>query len=216
MCFIGDELQDFGVETLPVFGVELGVPNDEVVVLVLQKVQVLHDLQGLEVVGLALDSFNHGFTFETPLLDLVFLVDEEERVLVGHLDDVFVEIVVEGDFEERLFDLEVVDADAGRALHVDVAAGHEGQAVGYHDAVELVEDGVLRLLHVELEDGLLVGEEVPDEERGHLDRDRVLAVQQLVVEHVLHGTGLHDELSPVDLLLGQQLLALDVVHADLL
>ena len=82
-----------------------------------------------------------------------------------------IEIIVEGDFEQRLLHLKVVDTDAGRAFHVNVAPGHEGEAIGDHDAVELVENSVLWLFDVEFEDGFLVGFEVPNEKSGLLNAD---------------------------------------------
>lgn len=206
------------VETAPLLGVEILVPNDQVVVLVLEEIEVAHDLNVLELVGQTLDLLGLTLLLDVPDLDLTLLVHEVQGVLVRHLDHIPVEIVVEVYLEKGLPHLEVVDRDPRRPLHVEtlVPARHEGKTVRHHDPIEPEEECVLGLLHIELELGLLIRLVVPDVQRGLLNANRVLTVEQFVVQDILHARSLDYELSPVDLLLDHQFLALQIIHPNLL
>lgn len=124
--------------------------------------------------------------------------------------------MLEIDLQQRGLALKIIHRDPRGTLHVNIAPSHEAQAIGHHHTIEGEEHGILRLFDIELENGLAIGLEVPNKEGALLDADRILAVQQLVFQDILHRVGLHDELSAVDLFFADQLLFLDVIDADFL
>ena len=178
--------------------------------LILEEIQVAHDENVLKLVGQTLDLLSLTLLLHVPYLDLTLLVHEVQGVLVRHLDHIPVEIVVEVYLQKGLAHLEVVDRNARRPLHVQtlVPARHERKTVRHHNPIELEEQRVLRLLHIELKLGLLIRLVVPDVQRRLLNANRVLTVKQFVVQDILHTRGLDYKLPPVDLLLHHQFLAL--------